>query len=1287
MIYRRRPSLRGPVLAITALLTVAAAISGLAGAETGAPRTEATLSIISDSTPPDDPTDGNIQTFDIAKFLLNVSQNGADATSPVVATVSVTNGVLASVPPACDASSTVSSDQTTLNCGLGVLAQGTSAAIEYEVRASGEVADGDLLTGSVAVGDNDPIPQAPLTITGTNRLDVAKRTISADRSIEAGAPAGWTLTYDFEIRTGDANNKGGLPLDEVTFIDDWSDIKATWPDATLISGPDLEPTGAAHGTTGTWTATADGTEISVVASGFGNSPAPGSSIVSSRRIQFFVPHSSAPIGTSSAINELTSITGTPRGGPADSISDYDPSNNESGASITMLIGDSGKNARSAWVSTSYGRSVTSTQDPTISGTTSQYRRPLVWSWLRTSGGEQTVYGGETILAEATAESLPWQVTNTNPDGAACIKFDRDVTGGGDAEVFIGDELSPSAAQVPASYRIEYGTVTDPVGSACNDAAASWSTARPSSFNAVRAWGDMRVVGSSMRHLVLRVPVTVPSGLPARTLLGFHNTLAFGNFGATSLGATADDIEEWSGLGGYDVDSNTGDGRFGDRIWVVPATATMSKSVCDGPISPSIAVGDSVEFCLTAQLDGVGSIPNLKIVDAAIYSPPGGGGLQSGNLGDPDSPMAYVPGSSTVRFNSSTTSLEPAVGTDGELTWDINSSSLNVSAPGTVEVRFTARSQIGVASPGGTFINYGSVEGDTLAPLTASGTASNPHVGVTVASFATGRAQLQIEKSKSTPDLVAPNDTITWDVTLGNHGVTVVGSTDIIDILPYVGDGDQNRFPASDFAGTVALDAAPTASSGTLTYSSASPDTVDSDPAHPSNRPGGATLWCLEADFGEAGCPTGFGDVTALRVTDDNPIAPGDAVTISIPMSTDGNEAGDIYTNDAGAAVRDSEPGPVLSVRSNDVTVTVASPGLAITKSTEDQVFAPGTVNTYTIVASNTSDLTEPEAVVSDRLVDGLEFVEASNGAVFDPDTRTVTWPATELRPDDEVTYTLTVQVADPAPAAMVVDGAVWNTAAITGTRSCEAGPLEPNCTSTVSNPVEAPQLRFGKTVDATEAVPGDELTWTLTVTNDGDLDATDVNVTDTLPGGVTVGGPSTGTGTLTDNTDGTITWAIGDLAVGQTVAATVTATIDDHQWGSTLINRMDITSGECFGACPPPVVEQPCEGDPTASCATTVTPGLPGVPDPIDGPDPDPTDPEAPLPPGPATPEPPADSGSNATPVTSSGEELARTGSNVGSLLVAGASLVLGGFGLRMWLRQTDDELAEDDEPDDDIWA
>ncbi len=144
-----------------------------------------------------------------------------------------------------------------------------------------------------------------------------------------------------------------------------------------------------------------------------------------------------------------------------------------------------------------------------------------------------------------------------------------------------------------------------------------------------------------------------------------------------------------------------------------------------------------------------------------------------------------------------------------------------------------------------------------------------------------------------------------------------------------------------------------------------------------------------------------------------------------------------------------------------------------------------------------------------------------------------------------------------------------------------------SCASTdILPPPGAPDLVQSKNVDQTTAVPGDTLTYTMAVANDGTADATGVTATDTLPSGVTFVAANThGAGTY-DSATGI--WSIGTVASGASATLTITATVNAGTEASTQVNRFIITSTGI-----PVTVLDACSDVPTESCASTTSPASP----------------------------------------------------------------------------------------------
>ncbi|MDJ0836943.1 MAG: CARDB domain-containing protein [Acidobacteriota bacterium] len=87
-------------------------------------------------------------------------------------------------------------------------------------------------------------------------------------------------------------------------------------------------------------------------------------------------------------------------------------------------------------------------------------------------------------------------------------------------------------------------------------------------------------------------------------------------------------------------------------------------------------------------------------------------------------------------------------------------------------------------------------------------------------------------------------------------------------------------------------------------------------------------------------------------------------------------------------------------------------------------------------------------------------------------------------------------------------------------------------------------LRVEMTVDNMAAVPFEDIVFTITVTNDGPDDATEVEVTDLLPGGLSYTSHIASTGSYTP---GNGLWAVGNLAAG--VSATLELTVEVQPTG------------------------------------------------------------------------------------------------------------------------------------------
>ncbi|MTB54020.1 DUF11 domain-containing protein, partial [Lewinella sp. W8] len=90
--------------------------------------------------------------------------------------------------------------------------------------------------------------------------------------------------------------------------------------------------------------------------------------------------------------------------------------------------------------------------------------------------------------------------------------------------------------------------------------------------------------------------------------------------------------------------------------------------------------------------------------------------------------------------------------------------------------------------------------------------------------------------------------------------------------------------------------------------------------------------------------------------------------------------------------------------------------------------------------------------------------------------------------------------------------------------------------------------------------PGDEVSFTITVTNQGMVTAANIEVTDYIPTGLSFSANNDGA-IWTDNGDGTATAAIaGELASGESTTLTILLTVDAGTDGEDLVNVAEISA-------------------------------------------------------------------------------------------------------------------------------
>lgn len=230
-----------------------------------------------------------------------------------------------------------------------------------------------------------------------------------------------------------------------------------------------------------------------------------------------------------------------------------------------------------------------------------------------------------------------------------------------------------------------------------------------------------------------------------------------------------------------------------------------------------------------------------------------------------------------------------------------------------------------------------------------------------------------------------------------------------------------------------------------------------------------------------------------------------------------------------------------------VTLTVAKPDLAITKTPDGGAATAGEDATFTIKVKNTdTHATAHGLVVHDVLPAGLTYVSSTPSGTASG--QTVDWTIGTLAPGATTTITVVAHVGS----------GVANGTTLTNTASTHADEVPTDKTDTGSLVVGAKtDLKVTKTASKTSVIPGEEVVYTLTTTNVGPSDALAATLTDTLPAYVHL--VSLDDPTRCDVVGQAITCDYGTLTPGATRTVHVTVQVDPART-SAVTNATDVST-------------------------------------------------------------------------------------------------------------------------------
>ncbi|MFB8166828.1 hypothetical protein ACFC60_02615 [Kitasatospora purpeofusca] len=317
-------------------------------------------------------------------------------------------------------------------------------------------------------------------------------------------------------------------------------------------------------------------------------------------------------------------------------------------------------------------------------------------------------------------------------------------------------------------------------------------------------------------------------------------------------------------------------------------------------------------------------------------------------------------------------------------------------------------------------------------------------------------------------------------------------------------------------------------------------------------PAGVTGASMKADADNTPCPISTGKATCPAVA----IPVGQTLTWTLT----GTLAQDATVTPTNTATVTGGPDPSVPTHT-----AVASPtnspspqaSLTVSKVLLTNPVVPGQQIQWRVSVTNNGPSRARDVVVTDQVPAGVSNATMSadaNGANCPISNGLATCPAVEIPVGQTLTWTLTGTLAQDATVTPT------NTATVTGGPD-PATPTHTAVASPTNTPAPQANLTTSKVLLTNPVVPGQQIQWRVSVTNNGPSRARDVVVTDTVPAGVTGASmKADADGTNCPINSGTATCPAVEIPVSQTLTWTLTGTLDANAT-VTPTNTATVTGG------------------------------------------------------------------------------------------------------------------------------
>jgi uncharacterized repeat protein (TIGR01451 family) len=294
---------------------------------------------------------------------------------------------------------------------------------------------------------------------------------------------------------------------------------------------------------------------------------------------------------------------------------------------------------------------------------------------------------------------------------------------------------------------------------------------------------------------------------------------------------------------------------------------------------------------------------------------------------------------------------------------------------------------------------------------------------------------------------------------------------------------------------------------------------------------------------------------------------GGSAQFTINASVDSNVANaTVINNTATASSDEADPNPNNNSSTFPTTINTSA-NLNVTKSDSPDPVNAGSNLSYTITVTNNGPSDAASVELSDLLPANTTFVSFTipagwtrTDSVPVGGTGTVKATRPALANGASAVFTLVVKVNSNTPAATQIT----NTAAASSSTADNNTENNQGTTTTVVG--TSADISVTKTDSPDPVIPGSNVTYTITATNNGPSDAVTLNFSDTLPAGTTlvsftVPGGWTRTDVIPAGGTGTVTATAASLASGASAQFTLVVNVGANTpTGTVLTNTASVTS-------------------------------------------------------------------------------------------------------------------------------